>query len=79
MFTSPAQCIVNTVNIVGVMGNGIALWEKNYTINVDYLLSSGIRLLLPGTAEADFLKLKISIEGHLVAYIKKSLSQNRIV
>lgn len=59
--------------------NNKPLWEKNYTINVDYLLSSGIRLLLPDTAEADSLKLKISIEGHLVAYIKKSLSQNRIV
>lgn len=28
MFTSPAQCIVNTVNIVGVMGKGIALAFK---------------------------------------------------
>lgn len=28
MFTSPAQCIVNTVNIVGVMGKGIALTFK---------------------------------------------------
>lgn len=28
MFTSPAQCIVNTVNMVGVMGKGIALAFK---------------------------------------------------
>ncbi|MCI7675089.1 MAG: macro domain-containing protein [Phascolarctobacterium sp.] len=28
IFTSPAQCIVNTVNIVGVMGKGIALAFK---------------------------------------------------
>ena len=58
---------------------GQPLWERNYTINVDYLRSNGIRLTLPETDGADVLKLRISIEGHLIAYIKKSLLQNNIV
>jgi O-acetyl-ADP-ribose deacetylase (regulator of RNase III) len=29
LFNSPAQVLVNTVNIVGVMGKGIALEFKN--------------------------------------------------
>ena len=43
MFTSPAQCIVNTVNIVGVMGKGIALAfkEKYPDMFLEYKKTSG--------------------------------------
>lgn len=58
---------------------GQPLWERYYTINVDYLRSNGIRLTLPETDGADALKLRISIEGHLIAYIVKQLERFNVV